>query len=69
MPLEGISRGFKDISFSFQTHPLTGDLITLSNETAIARSLQNLSILVFLKGFLIKISDVTSNNLCLKILI
>jgi phage baseplate assembly protein W len=42
MPLEGISRGFKDISFSFQTHPLTGDLITLSNETAIARSLQNL---------------------------
>jgi phage baseplate assembly protein W len=42
MPLEGVSRGFKDISFSFQAHPLTGDLITLSNENAIARSLRNL---------------------------
>jgi len=42
MPLEGVSRGFKDISFSFTSHPLTGDLITLSNENAIARSLRNL---------------------------
>jgi len=42
MPLEGVSRGFKDISFSFQSHPITGDLITLSNENAIARSLRNL---------------------------
>lgn len=42
MPLERVSRGFKDISFSLKSHPLTGDLITLSNENAIARSLRNL---------------------------
>jgi phage baseplate assembly protein W len=42
MPLEGISRGFKDISFSFRPHPITGDLIALFNENAIARSLRNL---------------------------
>lgn len=42
MPLKTVSRGFKDISFSFKSHPLTGDLITTSNENAIARSLRNL---------------------------
>ena len=42
MPLERLSRGFKDISMSFQTNPLNDDLITIKNETAIARSVRNL---------------------------
>lgn len=42
MPLEGVSRGFKDISFSFRQHPITGDLVTLTNENAIGRSVRNL---------------------------
>ena len=42
MPLERVSRGFKDISMSFQVNPLTYDLIALTNENAIARSLRNL---------------------------
>jgi phage baseplate assembly protein W len=42
MPLERVSRGFKDVSMSFQVNPLTYDLITISNETAIARSIRNL---------------------------
>jgi phage baseplate assembly protein W len=42
MPVERLSRGFKDISFSFQTNPLNDDLITIKNETAIARSVRNL---------------------------
>lgn len=37
-----ISRAFKDISLSFQKHPITNDVITLSNETAISRSIRNL---------------------------
>jgi len=44
MPLERISRGFKDISMSFQVNPLTYDLIALTNENAIARSIRNLVI-------------------------
>ncbi len=42
MPVERLSRGFKDISFAFQTNPLNDDLITIKNETAIARSVRNL---------------------------
>jgi len=42
MPLERISRGFKDISMSFQVNPLNLDLIALKNETAIARSVRNI---------------------------
>ena len=45
MPVEvsqRISRGFKDISMSFQENPLTNDLIPLKNENAIAQSLKNL---------------------------
>ena len=42
MPVERISKGFKDISGSFQINPLNEDLIALKNETAIARSLRNL---------------------------
>ena len=42
MPVERLSRGFKDLSASFQTSPLNNDLIALKNESAIARSVRNL---------------------------
>ncbi len=42
MPLERISQGFKDISMSFESNPLTDDLIALKNENAIARSIKNI---------------------------
>ena len=42
MPVQRISRSFKDISMSFKVNPLTYDLIAVINETAIARSLRNL---------------------------
>jgi len=42
VPLERISQGFKDISMSFQTNPLTKDLIAMKNENAIARSVKNI---------------------------
>lgn len=42
MPVERVSKGFKDISSSFQVNPLTYDLIAIKNETAIARSIRNL---------------------------
>lgn len=37
-----ISRSFKDISLSFQPHPVTGDLPILRNERAITRSVRNI---------------------------
>lgn len=37
-----ISRAFKDISLSFQPHPVTGDLPVLKNERAIMRSVRNI---------------------------
>ena len=42
MPVQRLSRGFKDLSASFQTNPLSNDLIALKNESAIARSVRNL---------------------------
>ena len=42
MPVQRVSRGFKDISLSFQVNPLSKDLIAIKNETAIARSIRNL---------------------------
>jgi phage baseplate assembly protein W len=42
MPVERLSRGFKDLSMSFQVNPLNNDLISITNETAIARSVRNL---------------------------
>jgi phage baseplate assembly protein W len=42
MPVERVSRGFSDISMSFQTNPINYDLIALKNESAIARSIRNL---------------------------
>ena len=42
MPVERVSKGFKDLSMSFQVSPLNYDLIAIKNETAIARSIRNL---------------------------
>jgi phage baseplate assembly protein W len=42
MPLERVNQGFKDISMTFQSNPLSSDLIALKNETAIARSIRNI---------------------------
>lgn len=42
MPIERVSKGFKDLSMSFQANPLNYDLIALKNESAIARSVRNL---------------------------
>ena len=42
MPTKRVSRAFKDISFSFDPHPVTKDLPVLINERAIIRSIRNL---------------------------
>ena len=42
MPLERVSKGFKDISMSFKANPLNDDLIALKNENAISRSIRNI---------------------------
>ena len=36
------SRRFKDISLSFKKHPVTNDILALTNEDAIKRSVRNL---------------------------
>ena len=42
MPVERVSRSFKDISLSFKPHPVTKDVIPLKNANAISRSVKNL---------------------------
>jgi len=42
VPVQRLSKGFKDLSASFQTNPLSNDLIALKNESSIARSVRNL---------------------------
>jgi|TARA_S200002703_G_scaffold23818_1_gene20688 phage baseplate assembly protein W len=42
MPVERISKSFKDISLSLKVNPINYDLITVKNETAVARSIRNL---------------------------
>ena len=42
MPVERVSKGFKDISMSFQTNPVNLDLIGMKDNNAISRSLRNL---------------------------
>ena len=42
MPAQRVSKSFKDLSMSFKYNPLSGDLITLKNETAIARAVRNI---------------------------
>ena len=42
MAIQRISRAFKDISLSFEPHPITKDLPVLKNEAAIRRSVRNI---------------------------
>ena len=42
MPLERVSRRFKDVSMTFRSNPLNNDLVALKNENAIARSIRNI---------------------------
>ena len=42
MAITRISRSFKDISLSFEPHPVTKDLPVLKNERAIVRSVRNI---------------------------
>jgi phage baseplate assembly protein W len=42
MSVTRISRSFKDISLSFDPHPITNDLPVLVNQQAIRRSIRNL---------------------------
>jgi phage baseplate assembly protein W len=42
MAIQRISRAFKDISLSFEPHPITKDLQVLKNENAIRRSVRNI---------------------------
>ena len=42
MAVQRISRAFKDISLSFDPHPVTKDLPVLTNERSIVRSVRNL---------------------------
>ena len=42
MPVQKKSRGFRDISLSFQKHPITRDIVTLKDADAIKRAVQNL---------------------------
>jgi len=42
MAIRRISRAFKDISLSFNPHPITKDLPVLKNEAAIRRSVRNI---------------------------
>ena len=42
MPLERVKQGYKDLSMSFKSNPLSYDLIGLKNESAIGRSIKNL---------------------------
>jgi len=67
MPLERVSQGFKDISMSFQSNPLSSDLIALKNETAIARSIRNIVFTIpgekiFNENFGSKVSKVLFEN-------
>ena len=42
MPVQRVSKGFKDVSATFKINPMNFDLISISNETAIARAIRNL---------------------------
>jgi len=42
MAIKRISRAFKDITLSFESHPVTKDLLILKNENAIRRSVRNI---------------------------
>ena len=42
MPQQRVSQSFKDISMSFETNPLNDDIVSLSDTSAIARSIRNI---------------------------
>ena len=42
MPQQRVKRKYKDISMSFENNPLNDDLVSLSDTTAIARSIRNI---------------------------
>ena len=42
MTAQRVSKRFKDLSMSFKYNPLSGDLIALKNENAIARAVRNI---------------------------
>ena len=42
MPQQRVKRKYKDISMSFETYPLNDDLVSLSDTSAIARSIRNI---------------------------
>ena len=42
MPVQRVSKSFKDVSATFQINPLNRDLLQLKNANAIARSIRNL---------------------------
>ena len=42
MALQRVSKGFRDVSMTFNKNPLSNDVISIKNETAIARSLRNI---------------------------
>lgn len=42
MAVQRISRAFKDISLSFDMHPVTKDILVLRNEDAIKKSIRNI---------------------------
>ena len=42
MPQQRVKRKFKDISMSFEKNPLNDDLISLTDTSAIARSIRNI---------------------------
>jgi phage baseplate assembly protein W len=42
VPVQRVSKPFKDVSATFQVNPINSDLIGLTNENAIARSIRNL---------------------------
>ena len=42
MPQQRVKRKYKDLSMSFESNPLNDDLVSLSDTTAIARSIRNI---------------------------
>ena len=63
MAVTRISRAFKDISLSFEPHPVTKDLPILKNSNAISRSVRNIVQTIPSEKFFISIfgSDVRSS--------
>ena len=58
------SRTFKDINLSFKRHPVTNDVLTVSNEDAIKRSVKNIVFTILgEKPFMPQFGSVISESL------